>query len=84
MRQKIPESGIHTTQEYVNRSHHTSIILVKYCGNKFRLVQPDNDFAAGGATKTVQYRNKNTGEIVVENRAEGICLSCAKEIMRRQ
>jgi hypothetical protein len=58
---------------------------VKYCGNKFRLVQPDNDFAAGGATRTKQYRNKKTNEIrAVENRSEGICLSCAKEVMRRQ
>jgi superfamily II helicase len=38
-----------------------------------------------GAKRTVQYRNPDTGEIAArENRSEGICMSCAKEIMRRQ
>jgi hypothetical protein len=46
---------------------------------------PDNDFAAGGAIWKFQYRNPDTNEIkAVENRASGVCISCAKEIMRRR
>jgi hypothetical protein len=56
-----------------------------YCEQPFYLVDPDNNFEAGGATRTVQYRDKNTGEIkAAENRSEGVCLSCCKEIIRRQ
>lgn len=55
-----------------------------YCQKYFYLVRP-NDFQAGGATRTVQYRNPDTNEIKArENRSEGICLSSVKEIMRRQ
>jgi hypothetical protein len=34
-----------------------------YCEEPFYLVDPDN-FMAGGVTRTVQYRNKEAGEIV--------------------
>jgi hypothetical protein len=35
--------------------------------------------------RTVQYRNPDTGEIKArENRSEGVCIDCAKEIMQRQ
>jgi hypothetical protein len=35
--------------------------------------------------RTVQYRNEDTGEIKArENRSEGVCINCAKEIMSRQ
>jgi hypothetical protein len=55
-----------------------------YCEQFFYLVDPKT-FQAGGAKRTVQYRNKETGEIDArENRSEGVCLDCAKEIMRRQ
>jgi hypothetical protein len=53
-----------------------------YCQQPFYLVDPDN-FQAGGATRTIQYRNEDTGEIITENRSEGICMSCVKEILRR-
>lgn len=57
----------------------------EYCGNKFQLVQPDNDFAAGGAIRKSRYRNPDTNEVkAVENRAQGVCLQCASEIMRAQ
>jgi hypothetical protein len=32
----------------------------------------------------IQYRKRETNEIVFENRAEGICMNCVKEIMKRQ
>lgn len=55
-----------------------------YCERFFYLVDPKN-FEAGGAKRTVQYRNPNTGEIRArENRSEGVCIDCAKEIMQRQ
>lgn len=55
-----------------------------YCQKYFYLVQ-SKDFQAGGCTRTVQYRNKETDEVkAMHNRSEGICISCAKEIMRRQ
>jgi hypothetical protein len=48
----------------------------EYCGNKFQLVQPDNNFQASGAIRKFQYRNPNTNEIkAIENRAQGICIS---------
>jgi hypothetical protein len=50
----------------------------------FYLVDPKT-FEARGAIRTVQYRNPHTGEIEArENRSEGICISCVKEIMQRQ
>ena len=55
-----------------------------YCEKFFYLVDPKT-FEAMGAVRTVQYRNPETGEIAArENRSEGICIDCAKEIMRRQ
>jgi hypothetical protein len=56
----------------------------EYCGTKFLLVDPDNNFQAGGAVRLIQYRNKFTNELVVENRAEGVCSDCCKIIVRRQ
>lgn len=35
----------------------------EYCGKKFQLVQPDNNFQAGGAIRFKRYRNPNTNEI---------------------
>ncbi|CAN5418285.1 hypothetical protein BH18THE2_BH18THE2_17060 [soil metagenome] len=56
-----------------------------YCGEKFQLVEPDNDFRAGGAARTFQYRNPKTNEIkAAENRSVGVCLRCAQEIIKRQ
>jgi DNA-directed RNA polymerase subunit RPC12/RpoP len=55
----------------------------EYCGNKFQLVQPNNDFSPGGASK-FRRRNPDTNEIAaIKNRAQGVCMACAKEIMRR-
>jgi hypothetical protein len=55
-----------------------------YCEKFFYLVDPKT-FEAMGAIKTIQYRDKNTGEIKArENRSEGVCSFCVKEIMRRQ
>jgi hypothetical protein len=55
-----------------------------YCQELFQLIDPENGFRAGGAVRKKLYRNPNTGEIAaVENRSEGVCLQCAKEIMRR-
>jgi hypothetical protein len=54
------------------------------CEKFFYLVDPKT-FKAMGCTQTVQYRNKKTGKVEVsENRSEGVCLSYAQEIMRRQ
>jgi hypothetical protein len=41
-------------------------------------------FKAMGCTQTVQYRNKETGKIVSENRSEGVCIDCTLDIIRRQ
>jgi hypothetical protein len=54
-----------------------------YCTTFFYLVDPKT-FNAMGCTQTVQYRNKKTSEVVSTNRSEGVCLDCAKEIIRRQ
>lgn len=63
------------------------IILVstcEYCEEKFQLVQPDNDFTVGGAIRKYRWRNPKTNQIAaVKNRAQGVCMSCAREIMRR-
>jgi hypothetical protein len=57
----------------------------EYCGNKFRLVEPENNFQAGGSVRTNRWRNPRTDEIkATKNITQGVCLSCAKEIMRRQ
>jgi hypothetical protein len=56
-----------------------------YCNDSFMLVNPNNNFMAGGAIMTIRYKDPMTDEIkAIENRAEGICLNCCKEIMRRQ
>ena len=52
-----------------------------YCEGFFYLVYPKT-FEGMGATRTVQYRHKKTGEIVAENRSEGVCMDCLKEMMR--
>ena len=55
-----------------------------YCQKYFYLVDPKT-FEAGGAKRTVQYRNPKTGEIAAkENRSEGVCIFCCKEIIPRQ
>jgi hypothetical protein len=54
-----------------------------YCQEPFQLVEPDNNFRAGGAIRQKQYRNKDTNEIVIENRSQGICLECCKETRPR-
>jgi hypothetical protein len=58
--------------------------MCAYCEKVFQVVEPDNNFQAGGAVRLIQYRNKFTNELVVENRVEGVCLDCCKEIARRQ
>lgn len=74
----------HFTKDYADPSTCTYITYpCTYCQEEFYLVNPDN-FAAGGAIRLIQYRNKKTGKIVSENRACGVCLRCAQEIMRRQ
>jgi hypothetical protein len=55
-----------------------------YCEKFFYLVDPKT-FEAMGAVRTVQYRNPETGEIAAkENRSEGVCSFCVKEMMQRQ
>jgi hypothetical protein len=54
-----------------------------YCEELFQLIEPENGFRAGGAVRHIVYRNKKTNEIVFQNRSEGVCLECAKEIMRK-
>ena len=57
----------------------------EYCGKKFQLVEPENDFSAGGAIRKFQWRNPKTNEIAaVKNRAQGVSRACAVDIMRRQ
>jgi hypothetical protein len=75
----------HFTGEYADPSTCTYYAYeCTYCQKYFYLVRP-NDFQADVATRTVQYRNPDTNEIKArENRSEDICLSCFKEIMRRQ
>jgi hypothetical protein len=55
-----------------------------YCTEPFLLVDPDNGYQAGGAVQTVQYRNKETNEVIEENRARGICMKCIHDMMRGQ
>jgi hypothetical protein len=55
-----------------------------YCEKFFYLVDPKT-FQAMGAVRTVQYRNPKTGEIAAkENRSEGVCSFCVKEMMQQQ
>jgi hypothetical protein len=57
----------------------------EYCSTKFQLVEPDNNFQAGGAIRFKRYRNSNTGEVkAYENRACGVCLECAKQMIWEQ
>jgi hypothetical protein len=59
--------------------------LCTNCDRPFRLIDPDNNFRAGGATRTVRYRNPDTGEIKAkENRSEGVCLDCCVDIAKLQ
>jgi branched-subunit amino acid transport protein len=44
-----------------------SIIFALIAKSLFQLVEPDNNFQAGGVVRLIQYRNKDTNEIVVEN-----------------
>jgi hypothetical protein len=71
------------TREYVDPKIASYVYYpCEYCGNKFQLVIPDNNFQAGGAIRKFQYRNTDTNEIkAIKNRAQGVCLSCAKEII---
>jgi hypothetical protein len=42
-------------------------------------------FEAQGAVRTVQYRNPDTGEVAAkENRSEGVCVDCVKEMMQQK
>jgi hypothetical protein len=55
-----------------------------YCEKFFYLVDPKT-FQAMGAVRTVQYRNPETGGIAAkENRSEGVCSFCVKEMMQQQ
>lgn len=54
-----------------------------YCLDEFVLVDPDNNFAAGGAIqRQVIERDKETNEIVKIGRVKGVCLNCAKAMIR--
>jgi hypothetical protein len=45
----------------------------EYCGNKFQLAQPDNDFSPGGAISKLRRRDPDTNEIAaIKNRAQGV------------
>lgn len=57
----------------------------EYCSTRFRLVEPDNNFQAGGAIRFKRCRNPDTGEVkAYENRACGVCLKCCRDMMMRQ
>jgi hypothetical protein len=83
----VSGSKEHITGEYADSSPSFCTYYAyrcTYCEVFFYLVDPKTKQAMG-AKRTVQYRNPDTGEIAArENRSEGICMSCAKEIMRRQ
>jgi hypothetical protein len=50
----------------------------------YQLVQLDNDFSLGAATRRFRWRNPDTNEIAaIKSRAQGVCMACAKEIIRR-
>jgi hypothetical protein len=54
-----------------------------YCLNDFLLVDPDNNFAAGGAIqRQVLERDKKTGEITKIGKIRGVCISCAKAMIQ--
>lgn len=47
----------------------TITIISAHFEKFFQLVELDNNFQGDGAVRIIQYRNKDTNEIVVENRA---------------
>jgi hypothetical protein len=50
----------------------------------YQLVELDNDFSLGGATRKFRWRNPDTNEIAaIKSSAQGVCMACAKEISRR-
>jgi hypothetical protein len=53
-----------------------------YCLDDFILVDPDNNFAAGGAIQR-QFieRDEKTGEITKIGKVRGVCLSCARAMI---
>jgi hypothetical protein len=63
----------HITGNYVDPTIATYYAYpCTYCQKYFYLVNP-KDFQAGGAKRTVQYRNEDTGEIAArEYRSEGV------------
>jgi hypothetical protein len=53
-----------------------------YCLDDFILVDPDNNFAAGGAIqRQVLERDKDTNKVKV-GRVRGVCLNCAKAMIQ--
>jgi hypothetical protein len=53
-----------------------------YCLKEFVLVDPDNNFAAGGAIqRQVIERDKETGEITKIGTVRGVFLNCAKAMI---
>jgi hypothetical protein len=56
--------------------------LCSYCGQSFLLVDPDDDFNAGGALCKEVIKNDN-GSFNRFGKVRGTCLSCAREIMTR-
>jgi hypothetical protein len=53
--------------------------------DEFVLVDPDNNFAAGGAIqRQVIERDKETGEITKIAKVRGVCFNCAKAMIQYQ
>lgn len=54
-----------------------------YCNKNFRLIQPDNNFMAGGALMREVYRNRQTGQAVEGNKVVGVCILCSVDMLNR-
>jgi hypothetical protein len=60
------------TGEYVDPSIASYVYYpCEYCGDNFQLVEPDNNFQAGGAIRKFQYRNPDTNEIKAIEKEQG-------------
>jgi hypothetical protein len=54
-----------------------------YCLDDFILVDPDHNFESGGAIqREVIERDRNGGEIIKIGRVRGVCVNCAKAMIR--
>jgi hypothetical protein len=81
----ISGSEEHITGNYVDPEIATYYAYrCTYCEVFFYLVDPKTKQAMG-AKRTARYRNPDTGEIAAkENRSEGVCSFCVKEMMQQQ